>query len=65
MIDTVEVNGRVYHATYSQDTLIPENVTYIDEVRATVKTPKGYCPVTSARILQRIYRELNAGIESN
>jgi hypothetical protein len=59
MRETVEVNGRNYYATYSKDTLIPENIEYIDEVAATVKTPKGYFPVTSVRILTRIERELS------
>ena len=55
---TVKINGRRYDVSYSTDTLIPENVRYVDGVEAIAYTPKGTCFVTSARILNKIVEKL-------
>ena len=55
---TLKINGRNYDVSYTEDTLIPENVRYVDGVEAIAYTPKGSVFVTSARILNKIVEKL-------
>jgi hypothetical protein len=58
----IELRGRVYLVSYTTDVLLPENQEYIDNVSATVMTPRGVRVVTSARILNRICEKLEEGL---
>ena len=58
MRTTVKINGRSYDVSYTEDTLIPENIKYVDGVEAIAYTPRGTCFVTSARILNKIVEKL-------
>ena len=56
----IEVNGRNYSVTYSTDTLLPENRKYVDDVQATVRTPKGEVTVTRVKTLNLIHEILES-----
>ena len=58
MYETITINGRRYDVSYTTDTLIPENVRFVDHVEAVAYTRRGTCLVTSARILNKIVEKL-------
>ena len=56
----LEINGRQYSVTYTTDTLISENRKYVDDVQATVRTPKGEVAVTKVKTLSLIHEILES-----
>ena len=55
---TVKIKGRSYDVSYSTDTLIPENVKYVDHAEVIAYTPKGTCFVTSSKIMNKVVEQI-------